>query len=147
MNVYVVENPLKLRRKSALRGKKKTECSKISAEAVCKCCKVHNEMAQLKSIEAAGCDDCAKYAEHVPRKNESRQCNEQDKMLSEKSTDGKTCFYSLDLQKVRMLPEIASVKSAYSCNEYVHTMKVSLQLTNKEEVSCYAMAPRCCREK
>ena len=69
-------------------------------------------MAQLKSIEAAGCDGCAKYAEHVQKKNESRQCNEQDKMLPEKSTDGKTCFYSLDFQTVRMLPEIASVKSA-----------------------------------
>ena len=100
--------------------KKNTECSKISAEAVCKCCKVHNEMAQLKSIEAAGCDDCAKYAEHVlHRKNKSRQCNEQDKMLSEKSTDGKTCFYSLDLQKVRMLPEMAGVKT---CRIYATNM-------------------------
>ena len=65
MNVYVVENTLKLRRKSALRRKKNTECNKISAEAVCKCYKVHNEMAQLKSMEAAGCDGCAKHAEHV----------------------------------------------------------------------------------
>ena len=97
INLYVVKNPLKPRRKSTLR-KKNTECSKISAEAVCKRCKVHNEMAQLKSIEAAGCDGCAKYTEHIQRKNESRQCNEQYKMLSEKSIDGKTCFYLLDLQ-------------------------------------------------
>ena len=33
-------------------------------------------------------------------------------MLPEKSTDGKTCFYLLDLQKVRMLPEIVRAKSA-----------------------------------
>ena len=32
--------------------------------------------------------------------------------LSEKITDGKTCLYLLDLQRVRMLPEIAGVKSA-----------------------------------
>ena len=69
-------------------------------------------MAQLKNIEAAGCDGCTKYAEHIQRKIESRQCYKQDKMLSEKSTDGKTCFYSLHFQKVRMLPEIAGVKSA-----------------------------------
>ena len=43
---------------------------------------------------------------------ESRQCYEQDRMLSEKSTDGKTCLYLLDLQRVRVLPEIAGVKSA-----------------------------------
>ena len=69
-------------------------------------------MAQLKSIEAAGCDGCAKYAERVQSKIKSRQCYDQDKMLSEKSTDGETYFYSLDPQKVRMLPEIAGVKSA-----------------------------------
>ena len=108
------------KKKKRSQRKKNTECSKISAEAFCKCCKVHNEMAQLKSIEAAGCDDCAKYAEHVlHRKNKSRQCNEQDKMLSEKSTDGKTCFYSLDLQKVRMLPEMAGVKT---CRIYATNM-------------------------
>ena len=100
-----------------------TECSKISAEAVCKRCKVHNEMAQLKSIEAAGCDGCAKYAEHMQRKIKSRHCYDQDKMPSEKSTDGKTCFYSLDLQKLRMLPEMTGVKSVVftqqicACNE------------------------------
>ena len=99
-------------KKKCSQREKNTECSKISAEAVFKCCKVHNEMAQLKSIEAAGCDGCAKYAECVQRKIESRQCYEQNKMLSEKSTDGKTCFYSLHFQKVRMLPEIAGVKSA-----------------------------------
>ena len=43
---------------------------------------------------------------------ESRQCYEQDRMLSEKSADGKTCLYLLDLQRVRVLPEIAGVKSA-----------------------------------
>ena len=64
----------KTEKKKRSQRKKNTECSKISAEAVCKCCKVHNEMAQLKSIEAAGCDGCAKYAEHVQRKIESRQC-------------------------------------------------------------------------
>ena len=64
-------------------------------------------MAHQKSIEAAGCDGCAKYAEHVQRKIKSRQCYD-----LKKSNDGKTCFYLVDLQKVRMLPEIAGVKSA-----------------------------------
>ena len=106
-------------KKKCSQRKKNTECSKISTEAVFKCCKVHNEMAQLKSIEAAGCDGCAKYAEHVQRKIKSRQCYDQDKMLSQKSTDGKTCFYSLDLQKVRMLPEMAGVKT---CRIYATNM-------------------------
>ena len=44
-------------------------------------------MAQLKSIKAAGCDGCAKSAEHVQRKIKSKHCYKQDKMLSEKSTD------------------------------------------------------------
>ena len=108
----LLKNLAEAEKKKRSQRKKNTECSKISTEAVCKCCKVHSEMAQQKSIEAAGCDGCAKYAEHVQRKIESRQCYEEDKILSEKSTDGKTCFCSLDLQKVTMLPEIAGVKSA-----------------------------------
>ena len=48
-------------RKKRSQKKKNTECNKISAQAVCKCYKVHNEMAQLKSMEAAGCDGCAEH--------------------------------------------------------------------------------------
>lgn len=60
LNVYVVKNTPKLRKK-----RKKDECSKKTAETVCECCKMHIEIVELKGTEAAECDGCVKHTEHI----------------------------------------------------------------------------------
>ena len=46
------------------------------------------------------------------KKEEARQGYKSDKTVSEGKSNNDTIFFSLDLQKVRMLPEIPGVKSA-----------------------------------
>ena len=58
------------------------------------------------------CEGCLKYKKHQQKKEEARQGYKSDKSVSEGKSNNDTIFFSLDLQKVRMLPEIPGVKSA-----------------------------------
>ena len=58
------------------------------------------------------CQDCIDNKAHLERKRLARKDYHIDKKLSENKENRENLFFSLDLQKVRMLPEIPGVKAA-----------------------------------
>ena len=58
------------------------------------------------------CECCHRQEEHQKKKDEARDSYREDRSASEGNINKETVYFSLDLQKVRMLPEIPGVKSA-----------------------------------
>ena len=70
------------------------------------------------------CDDSKKQEQQLLRNTRARNGYEADKALSEADRNNltrDTLYFSLDLQKVRMMPEIEGLKSAMLCYEGVHS--------------------------
>ena len=95
--------------------KPRTKREKVHLKCVknlkCACCELHDNMKEKKEAEKLKCERCIEQTKHVTRKMEARTAHDADKAISE-SKDKVTRFFSLDLQKVRMIPEIPGVKTA-----------------------------------
>ena len=70
------------------------------------------ELQAKRDEERDKCEMCCKYKVHKEKTGLARACYKADAAISENKTLNDTHFASLDLQKVRMLPEIGGVKSA-----------------------------------
>ena len=82
-----------------------------STEHNCECCKQHQSFIDRKNEAKATCTGCESQKRHLKRDNEARAEYRADRAKSEENQD-EFLFASLDLQKVRMIPEIPGVKSA-----------------------------------
>ena len=96
------------------RNNKENKKGKADApQSLCECCHSHqNHQKEKNEVKVLSCEGCLKYKKHQQKKEEARQGYKSDKSVSEGKSNNDTIFFSLDLQKVRMLPEIPGVKSA-----------------------------------
>lgn len=77
------------------------------------CCTSHKSV--TSEIEAAkkDCAGCNKFTIHIEKKNLARYTYEGDRNKAENSnSDSNAIYLSLDLQKVKIIPEIEGVKAA-----------------------------------
>ena len=100
------------KRKVLHESKKRNERKSLDNKCLCVCCKHYLELQEKRNEERKKCEVCCSYKMHIERAGLARACYKADASSFEKKTAPDTYFAYLDLQKVRMLPEIAGVKSA-----------------------------------
>ena len=99
-------------RKNRLERKSTLNCSIQRNSNICKCCKLHAIITKRKKKEESKCSTCTGHVAHSEKDRKARAAYHSDREFSESGEKEETYFCSLDLQKVRMLPEIAGLKSA-----------------------------------
>ena len=77
----------------------------------CEVCMKNEEHKKEVGENEHDCADCKKHIEHIQRDKLCRGCYKEDKKAQDDGSND-TLYVSLDLQKVRMLPEIPGVKTA-----------------------------------
>ena len=78
----------------------------------CKICIKHEEHKCTATSQNVLCECCHRQEEHQKNKDEARYSYREDRSASEGNINKEIVYFSLDLHKVRMLPEIPGVKSA-----------------------------------
>ena len=91
--------------------KEKSKKKNQTCTEECACCKVHSLLIEERHKLKDTCEECIEHKEHLERTRLARKDYNKDKKLSEEKKPDQL-YLSLDLQKVRMLPEIPGVKSA-----------------------------------
>ena len=78
----------------------------------CKCCQSHEYFKEQVEKKKEECNQCVFHKQHLERSYLARIEYKKDKKLSEDPDLTESVYMSLDLQKVRMIPEIPGIESA-----------------------------------
>jgi len=97
----------------------------------CEVCMKNEEHKKEVGENEHDCADCKKHIEHIQRDKLCRGCYKEDKKAQDDGSND-TLYVSLDLQKVRMLPEIPGSRLQFLPREFAHIMRV-LSRSEKEK--------------
>ena len=103
-----LQSELKMKKKKLVKSGE----IKCLEEDVCGCCNEHKKVVIAKDKARLECSQCSYQVKHLERTYIARSKYKADKQNSQNSNSKVSLYFSLDLQKVRMIPEIPGVKSA-----------------------------------